>query len=216
MSKLVQGEAEELRGEVKAFLKMVQPPRQNITNEEQKAITELKKVNTRIILAAEKGVSLVAMNKEDYVKKADELLNQPTYRTISSDPTTKYKNKLINLLKTIKTEGVMNEALYRRPYPTGAGSPKFYGLPRFHKEGIPLRPIVSSIGAVSYETSKELARILNPLMGKSPYQVQNTQDFIHHIQDIKLEKSNASCHMMSRHISHLCPSSLPSVSSQNY
>ena len=136
----------------------------------------------------DKGVSLVVMKKEDYVKKADELLSQPTYRTISSDPTTKYKNKLINLLKTIKTEGGINEALFRRPYPTGAGSPKFYGLPKIHKEGIPLRPVVSSIGAVSYETSKELARILKPLMGQSPYQVQNTQDFIHHLQDIKLEK----------------------------
>ena len=123
------------------------------------------------------------MNKEDYVKKAEELLNQPTYRTISSDPTTKYKNKLINLSKTIKTEGGMNGALFRWLYPTEAGSPKFYGLPKIYKEEIPPRPIVSSIGAVSYETSKELARILKPLMGKSPYHVQNTYNFIHHIQD---------------------------------
>ena len=74
----------------------------------------MKKDNTRIILTADKGVSLVVMNNEDYIKKDEELLNEPTYRTISSDPTTKYKNKLINLLKTIKTEGGMDEALYRR------------------------------------------------------------------------------------------------------
>ena len=53
---------------------------------------------------------------------------------------------------------------------------------------MPLRPIVSSIGAVSYETSKELARILKPLVGKSPYQVQNTKDFIQQIQGIKLQE----------------------------
>ena len=139
-------------------------------------------------MTADKGVSLVVMDKEDYVKKAEELLNQPTYRTISSDPTTKYKNKLINLLKSIKTDGGMNEILYKRLYTTGAGSPKFYGLPKIHKEGIPLRPIVSSIGAVSYETSKELARILKPLVGKSPYHVHNTQDFIQQIKDIKLKE----------------------------
>ena len=108
------------------------------------------------------------MDKEDYVKKAEEVLNPPTYRTISSDPFTKYKNKLINLLKSIKTEGGMNEILYKRLYPTEAGPPKFYGLPKICKEGIPLRPIVSNIGAVSYETSKELARILKFLVGKSP------------------------------------------------
>ena len=160
----------------------------NIKKEKQKAIAELKKDNTRIILTADKGVSLVLMDKEDYVKKAEELLNQPTYRTISSGPTTKYKYKLINLLKSIKTEGGMNEALYKRFYPTGAGSPKFYGLPKIHKEGILLRPIISSIWAVSYETSKELARILKPLVGKSPYHVHNTQDFIQQIKDIKQEE----------------------------
>ena len=152
---------------MKTILKKAQPPRQNITKEERKAIGELKRDNNRLILTADKGVALVVMDKEDYVQKAKELLDQPTYRTISSDPTTKYKNKLVNLLKSIKAEGGMDETLYKRLYPTGAGSPKFYGLPKIHKEGIPLRPIVSSIGAVSYETSKELARILKPLVGKS-------------------------------------------------
>ena len=58
------------------------------------------------------------------------------------------------LLKTVKPEGGINEIIYRRLYPTGAGSPKFYGLPKVHKEGIPPRPLVSSIGSVTYETAK--------------------------------------------------------------
>ena len=62
----------------------------------------------------------------------------------------------------------MNEVTYKRLYPTRACSPKFYGLPKVHKEGMPLRPIVSSIGAMTYEKSKELSRILKPLVGKSP------------------------------------------------
>ena len=118
---------------------------------------------------------LVVMNKEDCIKKAEDLLNQQTYKSIPCDPKTRCKNKLISLLKTIKAESGINEAVYRRFYPTGPGSPKFYGLPKIHKEGMPLRPIVSSIGAVTYETSKELARILKPLLGRSPYQVPEYQ-----------------------------------------
>ena len=57
-----------------------------------------------------------------------------------------------------------------------------------HRVGIPLRPIVSSIGAASYETAKGLARILKPLVGNSPYQVQNSRDFIQQIKDIKLKE----------------------------
>ena len=119
---------------------------------------------------------MVVMDKEHFIRKAEELLRQPTYKSFPTDPTNKYKNKLISLLKTIKTEGGINEVIYRWLYPTGAGSPKFYGLPKVHKEGMPLRPIVSSIGAVTYETSKELPRILKPLAGRSPYQVQNKKN----------------------------------------
>ena len=80
----------------------------------------------------------------------------------------------------------MSEDLYKRLYPTGAGSPKFYGLPKMHKLGMPLRPIVSSIGTVTYQTSKEVARILKPLVGRSPHHVKNTQDFIDQIKGIHL------------------------------
>ena len=180
--------ADELTGRIKTILKKAKTPRQNITKEEHKAIGELKRDNNRLVLTADKEVALVVMDKEDYVQKARELLDQPTYRNISSDPTTKYKNKLVNLLKSIKSEGEINEALYKKLYPTGAGSSKFYGLPKIHKEGNPLRPIVSSIGAASYEVAKELARILKPLVGRSMYHIHTTQDFIQQIKDIKLQK----------------------------
>ena len=127
------------------------------------------------------------MNKDEYIKKADELLSPHTYMSIPADPTTKYKNKLITPLKTIKAEGGINDAVYRRLYPTGVGSPTFYGLPKAHKDEMPLRPTVSNIGAVTYEISRELARILKPLVGRSPYHVQNIRDFIQHIQGIHLQ-----------------------------
>ena len=127
------------------------------------------------------------VDKEEYNKKAQELLQQPTYQPIPTDPTSKYKNKLINMLKSIKAEGGITEAVYKKLYPTGARCPKFYGLPKIHKEGVPLRPIVSSIGAVTYYTSKELSRIIKPLVGKSPYHIQNSKDFIQQIQGIQLQ-----------------------------
>ena len=92
----------------------------------------------------------------------------------------------IFLLKSIKTEGGIDESTHKRLYPTEAGSPKFYGLPKVHKEGTPLRPIVSSIGAVTYSTSKELSRILKPLVGKSPHHIHNNQDFMEHLKGIQL------------------------------
>ena len=51
---------------------------------------------------------------------------------------------------------------------------------------MPLRPIVSSIGAVTYESAKELSKILKPLVGKSPHHVQNNQEFLQHLKGIQL------------------------------
>ena len=72
-------------------------------------------------------------------------------------------------------------------YPTGAVPPKFYGLPKVHKRGIPLRAIVSSRGSISYEVAKELARILKPLVGSSPHHIKNTGDFIEQIKQVRLQ-----------------------------
>ena len=146
----------------------------------------MKKDENRMVFTADKGASLVVLDKEDYIQKF-EVLQQPNYKILPSDPTTKHKNKLISLLKSIKAEGGINDNLYRKLYPTGAGSPKYYGLPKMHKEGIPFRPIVSSIGSISYETAKELSRILKPLVGKTSYHVKNTKEFIQSIKGIKLK-----------------------------
>ena len=64
--------------------------------------------------------------------------------------------------------------------------PRFYGLPKIHKPDTPLRPIVSSCGSVTYGVAKELAKILKPLVGKSPHHVNSTQDFVEQAKHITL------------------------------
>ena len=72
---------------------------------------------------------MVVMDKEDYIKKLEDLLKQNTYRELVAEPTNKYKNKLINLLKTIKAEGGINNNTYKRLYPTGPGFPQVLWAP---------------------------------------------------------------------------------------
>ena len=184
--KLQEGEVQELRVEIKNLLKNTKDTKSNITKKEFKAIKELKQDKKRIILTVDKGVALVVLNKEDYVEKAEHLLNQKTYKKIKEDPTSRQKAKLIRILKKIKAEGGISEEKYKKMHPTEAGCPKFYGVPKIHKHDIPLRPIVSSTGTVSYNTSKELANILKPLVGWTSYHLKNTKDFIDQIKDVRL------------------------------
>ena len=61
-----------------------------------------------------------------------------------------------------------------------------YGLPMNHKPDTPLGPIVSSCGSVTYGVAKELAKILQPLVGKSPHHINSTQDFVEQVKHITL------------------------------
>ena len=142
---LLQGKAEELRGKIKQLLMKKHTIKPNIHKEEYQALKQLKKDNTRMVLTADKGVSMVVMDKEEYIEKSEELLKQPNYKIIQTDPSTKHRNKLISLLKSIKSEGGIDDNTYKRLYPTAATPPKYYGLPKIHKQGMTLRPIISSI-----------------------------------------------------------------------
>ena len=63
---------------------------------------------------------------------------------------------------------------------------KFYGLPMIHKPDTPLKPIVSSCGSVTCGVAKELAKILKPLVGKSPQHINSTQVFVEQVKHITL------------------------------
>ena len=98
-SKLNQREANEHRVEVKNTLKKAQLLRVNINREEMKAIKEYREDNTRVMLTADKGVALVVMDKDDYMKKTEDLLNNPIYKLIPAAPTTRQKKKSMNMIK---------------------------------------------------------------------------------------------------------------------
>ena len=63
--------------------------------------------------------------------------------------------------------------------------PQMYGLPKIHKDGIPLRPIVSAIGSPTYRLAKQLAGILSPLPGKTDTYMKNSSEFARRIREIE-------------------------------
>ena len=122
-TKLSQQDAEELRADVNRVLRSSHPPKPNLTKAQNIALRELKRDRDRIVLTADKGVAMVVMDKQDYINKANQLLNQNTYKVISKDPTTTIKNKLINILKVIKTKTGLGSYSYKAMYPTGCVPP---------------------------------------------------------------------------------------------
>ena len=151
-----------LRTDINALLRKAKVPKPNFTKEERRGLTQLKKEKDRVVLIVDKGVAMVVMDKQEYINKAEELLAQLAYRTIPKDPTNKIKAHLISKLRRIKRDNNLHEGTYKAMYPTGCIPPKFYGLPKIHKTGNPLRPIVSSRGSVTYRVAKVISKVLKP------------------------------------------------------
>ena len=178
-------EAQELKADVNSLLRRVEKPKHNLSKQERRGLAQLKKDKDRLVLTADKGVAMVVMDKEDYIHKAEELLAQPAYRKLYRDPTNRIR--LITKLRTIKKDTRLDEGMYKIMYPTGCIPPKFYGLPKIHKTGTPLRPIVSSRGSGTFGVAKVLSKVLKPLIGKSPHHVQSTSDFVNKAKLITLQ-----------------------------
>ena len=54
-----------------------------------------------------------------------------------------------------------------------------YGLVKTHKQGNPMRPIISSVGSIAYKLSKFLVKTLSPLLGTiSNSHLKNSFDLV--------------------------------------
>ena len=67
--------------------------------------------------------------------------------------------------------------------------PKIYGLPKLHKSGIPHRPIVSFIGAPTYQLSKFLVNVLSPLLTYD-FSINNSKHFVQRINEIQCDDND--------------------------
>ncbi|TWW61021.1 hypothetical protein D4764_05G0011110 [Takifugu flavidus] len=182
-NKLPEAEAEQIRLKVTATLASATS---NITNEEKRAIASLAKDKNITILPADKGRCTVLLNTTDYDTKILSLLTDTaTYEKLKRDPTSSYKKKVVDLLQKLEKDKAIDRPQYYRLYP-GETIPCIYGLPKIHKPGTPLRPIVSSINSVTYNISKYLASILSPMVGNTPHHIKNSQDFAQKVSGLTL------------------------------
>jgi len=81
----------------------------------------------------------------------------------------------------------LTEETRRKMCLAGSRPPRVYGLPKIHKEGIPLRPTVSNIGTPTYQLSKHLSGLLNQLAGKSTHHIKNSFHFIEILKTLKIK-----------------------------
>ena len=131
------------------------------------------------------GNAVVIQNKDDYLNKVHSLLTSGgKFNQLNGDETVKRETRLHNYLLKLNKDDEIDDETYKRVYPCGSRAGVMYGLPKIHKEGVPVRPIISACGTYNFRLAKYLDQILKPLIPTNNYIIKDTFDFVNKVSKL--------------------------------
>lgn len=166
-------------------MRKAKSPESNLSKEQKITFRSLWNNDNIVVLKADKGGVVVILDKLDYICKMNEHLSCGSYKNLSTNPI----SKIMREVQKAISHSNLNEKLKKRlnPYET---IPRIYGLPKIHKEGVPLRPIVDTIGSPTYEHAKYVAKIVRPLVRNIDSFIKDSHDFVNLIKNEMVEQDD--------------------------
>ena len=90
-------------------------------------------------------------------------------------------------LKNLKGNEFIDSKLHYYLKPTASPAPRFYGQPKIHKPGVPIRPIVSYSGSPLYNVNKYIANSLKAYVKHENNNAKNSTTFSNYIRNVLLD-----------------------------
>ncbi|KMQ83928.1 reverse transcriptase [Lasius niger] len=141
-----------------------------------------------ILTRADKGNVTVALDKDTYINKMEELLgDRETYKLIKKDPTRKLTTSLRDLLTRWRNSEFISKSTYRFLYNSDGVLPRAYGLPKIQKQNWPLRLIVSSLNSPLYQLASFLHRTMLKSFPKANSYISNSFDLMNRISNLCID-----------------------------
>ena len=173
-------------------------PKNNLTKTELHAINSLKQNNDIIIQKADKGDTVVIIDKGAYKTKMKSLFSDSSKfkkLDIQNDKLLNFKldqeRKLKDILKPLYDKGCFTKSQYLKICPSWSKPGILYGQAKVHKsvkDNCPsLRPILSAVGTPTYGIAKFLVPFLKPLT-ENEYTVHDSLLFANDVR--KLSSKN--------------------------
>ena len=164
---------------------------QNLSKEKLAALTNLSKNKDIVIQNSDKGHSVVIVDKDTYIKRMENLLSdQRKFEkvTLKNDA---FLNFVVNQEKHIDTifknpvdSNGMSKEMCKFVKPFGTRPGIMYGNCKVHKQQVdgypPFQPILSALQTPTYNRTKFLVPILNPLT-QNEYTVEDSFQFTEEI-----------------------------------
>ena len=145
-SKVLETFIENVENDIASF----QPERthhNNISKCEKMALIALKNRTDIIIKPADKGSSVVVMDRDQYISEAERQLNDNTYyQLLDHDPTTEFATQVAETVNKMHDKGYITDKNMEYLLVEKPRAGRFYLLSKIHKSRNPGRPIVSANG----------------------------------------------------------------------
>ena len=124
------------------------------------AAKSLREDDSIVIRKADKTAIYVILDKTEYLSKISDILSdEEKFERVRQNPTADLKKRVNALLKSANAViGGVHFPLIIGEYHPGY----LYGNVKIHKNGNPLRPIISQIPTPTYETAKLLNQLITP------------------------------------------------------
>ena len=168
------------------------PSLNQLHNKFYETLQNLRRDNQIIILKPDKGNGIVILNRNDYNEKMDDILkDRSKFKVVQEDwlkEIVKQEDKINRLATKLKNNKEINDQQYDFLHSSGSKPGILYGLPKVHKIGVPLRPILSAIGTSGYNIAKFLLPFLKPIT-TNIYTVQDSFSFVQEITNVKNSNS---------------------------
>nr|VZI04063.1 unnamed protein product [Spirometra erinaceieuropaei] len=133
-----------IRHQVSSLL-MTHKPREILPKVERDALRELKADKDIVIVPADNGRPTVVLDRKDYLQKAKNLLeDRQFYVPFETNPVKTLTREIKATLLALENSGAKIPTDRRMASAQKTAFARLYGLPKMHKEGVPLRPIYPS------------------------------------------------------------------------
>ena len=174
--------------EIKAGIiqRLQQKTKSNITRREAEAIESLRHKNITI-RPADKNAGTCVLNETDYIEKCLALLNVETdYEIVDNPRTTEIHQKANQILKIFRDIRFITDKQYDFATNFTPKTPCFYGNPKIHKPGRPMRPIVSQINGPTSRLNQLADYILSKTENHVDSLIRDTPEFINNIINVQI------------------------------
>ena len=159
-----------------------------LNKEHIRELKSLQRNSQLVILPPDKGSGSVLLNREDYNQKLTTLLSDKTKFEIDKkqkDNVHNVERQINKVLKEIHQEGFIDQTTLKSLSARGSLTPRLYGLPKTHKPGIPLRPVLSMSGSPYHSLAQWLVGLLEPVRAKlCPFSLKDTFEFVDLIESL--------------------------------